>query len=68
MCPAQPELDSESTAIRALIEARLPDPFALLGPHRGDAGTTIRAFHPAMRSEQRKGVRQSRLDERADGR
>ena len=50
MCPAKPELDSESTAIRALIEARLPDPFALLGPHRGDAGTTIRAFHPAARA------------------
>ena len=50
MCPAKPELDSESTAIRALIEARLPDPFALLGPHRGDAGTTIRAFHPGARA------------------
>jgi len=50
MCPVQPELGSESTAIRALVEARLPDPFALLGPHCGDAGTTIRAFHPAARA------------------
>ena len=52
MGPVHPEIGSESAALRALVEARLRDPFALLGPHRGDAGTTIRAFHPTARAMQ----------------
>ena len=33
-------------AAAAMLEGRLDDPFALLGPHRGDTGTLIRSFQP----------------------
>ena len=33
-------------AAAALLEGRLDDPFALLGPHRDDAGPLVRTFQP----------------------
>ena len=37
-------------AAAALFEGRLNDPFALLGPHRGDGGIMVRTFQPGARS------------------
>ena len=33
-------------AAAAMLEGRLDDPFALLGPHKGEGGTLIRSFQP----------------------
>ena len=37
---------TDEAAIAALVQARLSDPFALLGRHRVDQGTAIRSFQP----------------------
>jgi 1,4-alpha-glucan branching enzyme len=37
----------EQAAIDALVAGRHGDPFAILGPHRTDEGTSIRVFAPA---------------------
>jgi 1,4-alpha-glucan branching enzyme len=37
----------EQAAIEALVAGRHGDPFAILGPHRIDEGTSIRVFAPA---------------------
>jgi 1,4-alpha-glucan branching enzyme len=39
-----PDLTNAMTA--ALMEGRLTDPFAFLGPHRDDAGVVVRTFQP----------------------
>src|SRR5579864_977207 len=49
MSSVHPEIDARSAALRALVEARYSDPFAVLGPHRDTAGTVIRAFQPSAR-------------------
>ncbi len=38
------------TAIAALIRGTHRDPFAVLGPHRENAGIVVRAFQPAARA------------------
>ena len=38
------------TAIAALIRGSHRDPFAVLGPHRENAGIVVRAFQPAARA------------------
>jgi 1,4-alpha-glucan branching enzyme len=38
------------SAVRALVEARNRDPFAVLGPHRDGRDVVIRAFQPSARS------------------
>jgi 1,4-alpha-glucan branching enzyme len=50
MSPVQSGVDSLSPALRALVEARTGDPFALLGPHRLGDATVIRTLQPAARS------------------
>ena len=43
----QPHQDSEMPdALQALIDGRLNDPFAVLGPHRTKRGRVVRAFLP----------------------
>jgi 1,4-alpha-glucan branching enzyme len=42
-------LTDQDTLVRAaaaLLEGRLDDPFALLGPHKGTGGTTVRTYQP----------------------
>ncbi|MGA9422257.1 MAG: 1,4-alpha-glucan branching protein GlgB [Rhodanobacteraceae bacterium] len=41
-----PVTSGASTAIEALLDARLSDPFALLGPHDTDTGRVVRVFVP----------------------
>ncbi|HEY1725826.1 MAG TPA: 1,4-alpha-glucan branching protein GlgB [Steroidobacteraceae bacterium] len=41
---------SDPTAVRALVEGRIGDPFALLGPHPGSNGTIVRAYVPPARA------------------
>jgi len=48
--PADPALLSDPEAVKALIEGRLGDPFALLGPHPGAQGTVVRAYLPPAES------------------
>src|ERR1051325_1220144 len=50
MSPVHPDIGSTSeTAIRALVEARNRDPFALLGPHRENGAVVVRTLHPHAR-------------------
>lgn len=42
----------ERAAIEALVAGRHGDPFAILGPHRIDEGTSIRVFAPAAQGVQ----------------
>jgi 1,4-alpha-glucan branching enzyme len=48
--PPDPVLLSDPEAVEALIEGRLGDPFALLGPHPCARGTVVRAFLPPAES------------------
>jgi 1,4-alpha-glucan branching enzyme len=48
--PPDPALLSDPEAVKALIEGRLGDPFALLGPHPGTHGTVVRAYLPPAES------------------
>ncbi|HEY3730597.1 MAG TPA: 1,4-alpha-glucan branching protein GlgB [Steroidobacteraceae bacterium] len=41
---------SDPAAVKALIEGRIGDPFALLGPHPGANGTVVRAYVPPARA------------------
>ena len=41
-----PELLSDPAAVKALVEGRIGDPFALLGPHPCAHGTVVRAYLP----------------------
>jgi 1,4-alpha-glucan branching enzyme len=47
MTPTASGVDS---AVRALVEARNRDPFAVLGPHRHGRDVLVRAFQPSARS------------------
>jgi 1,4-alpha-glucan branching enzyme len=48
--PPDSVLLSDPEAVEALIEGRLGDPFALLGPHPCARGTVVRAFLPPAES------------------
>ena len=41
-----PELQGDPAAVSALVEGRIGDPFALLGPHPGAHGSVVRAYLP----------------------
>lgn len=43
-------LDVDRGMVDALLSGRLPDPFALLGPHRAGEGVIIRTFQPGARA------------------
>ena len=64
--------DTLSGAAAALLEGRLDDPFALLGPHETGKGVTIRTFQPgaekveAIGRDKRANVK-AKLEEVADG-
>ena len=53
-----PELLSDPAAVKALVEGRIGDPFALLGPHPCAHGTVVRAYLPPAEgvAEDRKSV------------
>ena len=63
--------DTLGTAAAAMLEGRLDDPFAVLGPHKGEGGTTVRTFQPgAERVElvtRKKGAARGVLSEVAPG-
>jgi 1,4-alpha-glucan branching enzyme len=40
------ELQGDPSAVMALVEGRIGDPFALLGPHPGAHGSVLRAYLP----------------------
>jgi 1,4-alpha-glucan branching enzyme len=45
-----PDIAPDSGTIEALLQGRLGDPFAVLGPHRGRHGTVIRTFQPGAKA------------------
>ncbi len=63
--------DMLGTAAAALLEGRLDDPFALLGPHESAGGTTVRTFQPGAQLVElvtrKKGAPRGTLEEVAPG-
>ncbi len=45
-----PTASAIDPAVRALVEARNPDPFAVLGPHRDGRDLIVRALQPSARA------------------
>src|SRR3569832_2424149 len=43
-------LNVDRGMLDALLSGRLPDPFALLGPHRAGDGMVVRTFQPGARA------------------
>ena len=60
-----------SSAVAALFEGRLDDPFALLGPHASKEGTLVRTFQPGAESVElvtrKKGAKRGTLEEVGPG-
>ena len=63
--------DLLGAAAAALLEGRLDDPFALLGPHEGSGGTIVRTFQPGAQEVElvtrKKGAPRGTLEEVAPG-
>ncbi|NTZ41847.1 1,4-alpha-glucan branching protein GlgB [Altererythrobacter sp. SALINAS58] len=59
------------TAAAALLEGRLDDPFALLGPHEADGKITVRTFQPGAEKVEligrKKGAALGKMEEAASG-